>query len=236
MGYGTYRLGVLSRAAPVPHPVVAIQTQGLMEPRPTPPVPAEASPAPRLHHVSPHLPLDPVPHEAKAPARVPDPEVVDPAPQNRVDLRDHPPDRLGPRAPKDLRELRPQPRPLLRLRRILRPPHAPTRTHAPKVKAQEVEALPLAPVHDPALGLVQAQIKLGELLPQPPVHRLQQPLVATEAIHEYHQVVGPARVLHVRVPPSPGGLLRPLQHPIHLREVDVAEQRRDDPSRTIANF
>jgi len=35
MGYGTYRLGVLSRAAPVPHPVVAIQTQGLMEPRPT---------------------------------------------------------------------------------------------------------------------------------------------------------------------------------------------------------
>src|SRR5262249_32332517 len=98
MAYGTYRLGVLSRAAPVPHPVVAIQTQGLVEPRPPPPIPAEASPAPRPHHVPPDLPLDPVPDEAEAPARVPDPEVVDPAPQNRSDLLDHPPDRLGARA------------------------------------------------------------------------------------------------------------------------------------------
>jgi len=38
--------------------------------------------------MAPHLLLDPLPHKGQAPARVPDPEVADPAPQLRVDLGD----------------------------------------------------------------------------------------------------------------------------------------------------
>ena len=61
------------------------------------------------------------------------------------------------------------------------------------------------------------------------------PFIPLEQRSWPRRVVGPARVLHVRVPPGLGGLLRPLQHRIHLREVDVAEQRRDDPSHAIDN-
>src|SRR5205809_444625 len=50
-----------------------------MEPRPTPPLPAEAPPAPRPHHMAPNLPLDPAPHDAEAPRRVADPEIVHPS-------------------------------------------------------------------------------------------------------------------------------------------------------------
>src|SRR6266851_4932973 len=89
-GYGTYRLGALSCVGHVLHSVVLKQPERPMHPRPTPPLPAEAPTTPRPHHMPPHLLLDPVPHRGKAPGRVPDTEVVDPAPQNRIDLRDHP--------------------------------------------------------------------------------------------------------------------------------------------------
>src|SRR6266545_4631924 len=110
-GYATYRLGALSGTHQVPHSVIAEQPERGVEPGRTPP------------------------HPAKAPARVPDPEVVHPAPQPRVDLSDHPVHRLRPVAPEHRLELPQQCRACLLLRRVLRPPAPTQRTDAPEVEA-----------------------------------------------------------------------------------------------------
>src|SRR6266446_6202312 len=122
MGYVTYRLGALSGTAQVPHSVICKQPERVVEPGRTPPLPAEAPTIPRPHQMAPHPLLDPLPHKGKASARVPDPEVGDPAPQLRVDLDDQPLHRLGLAAPEYLLELPQQRRALLLLRRVLRPP------------------------------------------------------------------------------------------------------------------
>ena len=142
MGYETYRPGALSGTSQIPHSVVSEQPERGVEPCRTPPLPAEAPTIPRPHQMAPDLPLDPPPDNGKAPARVPDPEVVDPAPQLRVDLGDQLLHRLRPGAPEHLLELPPQRRALLRLRRVPRPPAPPQRADTPEVKAQEAEALP----------------------------------------------------------------------------------------------
>src|SRR2546425_8256560 len=125
MGYETYRLGALSGTRQVLDVVIREQPERFMEPCRTPPLPAETPPIPRPHQMAPHLLLDPLPHKGQAPARVPDPEVVDPAPQLRVDLSDQRLDRLGPGAPEHRLEFLQQRRTLLLLRRILRPPPPP---------------------------------------------------------------------------------------------------------------
>src|SRR5437867_4928037 len=130
-----------------------------MEPRPTPPLPAEAPPAPRPRHMAPNLPLDPAPHDAEAPCRVADPEIVHPATQYRVDHRDHPPHGLRAPAPEHLLELPQQRRPLLEGRRQLHPPPSPRRAEPPEGEAQKSERLSLGQVHDSALRLVQPQIE-----------------------------------------------------------------------------
>src|SRR5262245_16182157 len=79
---------------PISDSVVSEEPEPPVEPRRTPPLPAEASTAPRPHQMAPHPLLDPQPHISQAPTRVPDPEVVHPPPEDRVDLRDHPTDRL----------------------------------------------------------------------------------------------------------------------------------------------
>src|SRR5262249_9949175 len=148
--------GALSGAAPVLHPVVRKQPERRMEPRPTPPLPAEASPAPRPRHMTPNLPLDPTPHDAEAPRRVADPEIVHPAPQDRVNHRDHPPHRLRAPAPELLLELPQQRRPLRERRRQLHPPPSPRRAEPPEGEAQKSERLSPGQVHDSALRLAQS--------------------------------------------------------------------------------
>src|SRR5712692_7834930 len=227
MGYVTYRLGALSGPAQVPHSVICEQAERVIEPCRTPPVPAEAPTIPRPHQVAPDLPLDPPLHYGKAPARVPDPEVVDPAPQLRVDRGDQLLGRLGLIASEYLLELLQQRRTLLPLWRILRPPAPPHRADAPEVEAQKSKALPPIQVHDPALLLVQLHIEFRQLFSQPSVYRLHQPVLPTIVVHEDHQVIGVARVLDVRVRAVGRDHLGPLQHRIHLREVDVAEEGGD---------
>ena len=46
-------------------------------------------------------------------------------------------------------------------------------------------------------------------------------------VDQDHLIIGETRVLDVGVLAVMRGLLRPLQHPIHLGEVEIAEQRRD---------
>src|SRR5438128_11512815 len=99
--------------------------------------------------------LDPSPHNGKAPARVSYPEVVDPAPQLRVDLGDQRLHRLGPVASEHLLELLQQRLALLLLPRILKPPTPPESPKTTAVKAQNSEALLPAQAHHPALVLCQ---------------------------------------------------------------------------------
>src|SRR6266851_5574543 len=182
-------LGALSGPDLISHLVVIEDPERGTDPRRTPPLPAKAPTAPRPHHMAPHLLLDPDLHESKAPCRVPHPEVVHPAPQDRVDHLDDLPYRLGAPAPEHLPELTQQRRPLLHGRRLLHPPPAPQRAKSAKGKAQETERLSLGQVYDSALRLVQTQIEFRELLPQ-----------------------------------------SPLQHRIHLGEVDVTEYGGDHPA------
>src|SRR5215469_3225403 len=54
--------------------------------------------------------------------------------------------------------------------------------------------------------------------------------MARVGIDQDHQIVSKTRVLDVGEPAAACHLLRPLEHPVHLGEVEVAEQRRDDPA------
>ena len=78
----------------VPNPVVIIETEVLIEPHPTPPVPAKTPPVPRPHEMPPHFLLYPVLDIGEAYARIPYPELVNPAPELRIDQVDDPVDRL----------------------------------------------------------------------------------------------------------------------------------------------
>src|SRR5207249_10803098 len=154
-------------------------------------------------------------------------EVVDPAPQLRIDLRDQSLHWLRPGASERLLELPQQGRARLALRHVLRPPAPPQRADAPEVKAQESEALPPTQIHDPTLLLVHLHLEFGEFLSKPPSDRLHQPVLPTIVVHEDHQVIRVAHVLHVGVRPVSRDRFGSLQHGIDLREIDVAEERRN---------
>ncbi len=89
-------LEVLSRLPSVPHSVILKQTKHRVEPDLTPPLPAKTSTVAHSHQVAPYLPLHPVLHVGQTPTRMPNPEVVHPAPYDRIDHRNHPTHRLGP--------------------------------------------------------------------------------------------------------------------------------------------
>src|SRR5271166_90142 len=55
-------------------------------------------------------------------------------------------------------------------------------------------------------------------------------------VDQDHQIVSEPRIFDVGVLALARGLLRPLQHPVHLGEVDVAEQWRDHPALRNALF
>ena len=82
------------------------QLQSLVQPLPTPPVPAEAASIPEIAlRDAVDLLLYPVSNEAEALAGVSDGEVVHPAPQCRVDQLDYPIYRLGLESPEHILEL-----------------------------------------------------------------------------------------------------------------------------------
>src|SRR6266545_4635620 len=59
--------------SPIADSVISEEPEPFMEPRRTPPLPAEAATAPRPHQMAPHSLLDPQPHIGQTPARIPDP-------------------------------------------------------------------------------------------------------------------------------------------------------------------
>src|SRR5712691_4667879 len=102
----------------------------------------------------PNLLVDPVANVRETSARVAYGKVLYPATQNRIDLRNHLSDRLGPMASKYLLELVQQRRPLLALRGTQRHPSASPTANPTELKAEKSEALTLREVHPPTLVLV----------------------------------------------------------------------------------
>src|SRR5664280_765015 len=108
--------------------------------------------------------------------RMTDPKVVHPATQNRIDFRNHIFDGPADMLAEDLPELFKQRCSLLQLGRIVWPP-LPLKTHyTPIFKTHESEALSLLQVYHPALLLIDLNSELRELLAQPSIYRLHQPV------------------------------------------------------------
>ncbi len=174
------------------HPVVVEQSQMVVQPPPTPPVPTEAPLPPSAPQMSPHLLLHPILDEAEAPARIPDGKVPDSTrAQNRVEECHHPSDRLRLKAAEDLLELLQQlPSASSAWARVARSPPSLATAYSTKLKTQESETFPFAQVYDPALLLVDLDVEFGQFLAQPLVHRPQQPVMARKGIHQNDQVIG----------------------------------------------
>src|SRR6516225_6727814 len=171
------------------------------------------------------LQLHPAFDELKAATRVSDGKIVHPAPQDRIDEGHHRLHGLRSVSPKELAQLAEQRRTLLQLRRVLRAPSPVQAPHAAKVEPEEPEALAPDEIDSPALLLVDLDLEFGEFLTQSLGHRPQQPALAGMSMDQHHQIVREPRVLDSSVLPKARVLLRPLEHPVYLVEVEVAQER-----------
>src|SRR5262249_4736234 len=88
-----------------------------LQPCPAPPLPSTAMALTRARQVAPHLLLPPVADVREAATRVTERTVLDPAPQNGIDTRNHLRDRPRPIPPNDGLACLQQRRPLLDARR-----------------------------------------------------------------------------------------------------------------------
>src|SRR5579863_8107232 len=104
-----------------------------------------------------------------------DPKVVHPATQNRIDSFNH--DFYGPAdmLPEDFPELRIQRCPLFQLARIVWPPLLIDAEDAPIFNTQNSQALSLLQLHHPAVGRVDLNTGVRELLAQAFVDHLYEP-------------------------------------------------------------
>src|SRR5215469_7266095 len=180
-----------------------------------------------MRQMTPDLLLHPVFDEAEALAGMPHREVVHPPPEHRIDQVYHPLDRLRPVSAEHLFELPHQCRPLLQLRRVMRPPRPPSTAEVAEVEAQKPEALTSLKVDYAALFIIDFNLQLAELLPKAFVHGLNQPVMSLIGVDQDHQIVCEPRIFDVGVLAIAGDLPRSLQHSIHLIEVEVTEQGRD---------
>ena len=105
--------------------VVVKQTQPVVKPFATPPLPAEAFAFPGTHQMPPDLLLYPAFDHPKAETRMADPKVVHPATQDRIDFRNHDLDGPTDMLTEDLPELFKQRCPLLQLGCIVGSPRKP---------------------------------------------------------------------------------------------------------------
>jgi hypothetical protein len=93
--------------------------------------------------------------------------------------------------------------------------------HSPKVKTKESKVSSSRQVYHSALVLVDLNLDFGQFLPKSFGHSPWQPLMMRTAIHKDYQIISIPRIVHVRVLAVASNLSGPLQHPIHLGEVDV---------------
>src|ERR1700694_5079232 len=178
----------------------------------------------------PYLLLYPAFDHSKTNARMADPKVVHPTAQNRIDFRNHGLDGPADVLPEDLPEPFKQRRPLPQLGRIVGPPLPLKAEYAPKLKTQKSKTLFLFQVHHPTLVLVDLNAELRELLAQPSVYRLHQPVTPPFGVDQDHHIIRKTCILDVGVLAPPRCVYRFLQHPVYLIQIEVAEQRRNHPA------
>src|ERR1035437_10364952 len=147
--------------------------------------------------MTPDLLFYPAVDYAKTNTRMTDPKVVHPATQNRIDSRNHNLDGPADMLAEDLSELFKQRCPLLQCGRIVGPPLPLKTQHTPKFKTQESEALPHLKIHHSTFVLVDLNAKLSELLAQPSVYRLHQPVTSPFSVNQDHHVVRETCILDV---------------------------------------
>src|ERR1039457_5311554 len=134
--------------------VLVKQSQFIVQPAPTPPLPAEASQFAGTHQMSAHLLFHPVFDKAEASTGVTNGKVVHPAAQNRVDELYDPVYRPRNEASEDVFELAQQRGALLELGRIVWPPLPLQTAHTAEVKTQESEAFSFCQVNEPTLVFI----------------------------------------------------------------------------------
>src|ERR1700756_3004277 len=110
VGFASERLwpiqsGGLSAEGFACNSVVTKQSECVVEPSPSPSLPAKSFALSGTHQMPPDLRLDPELNVGEAPARVPHRKVVHPTPQNRIDKVDHPSYRLADVSPEDFFKL-----------------------------------------------------------------------------------------------------------------------------------
>jgi hypothetical protein len=98
------------------NPVLVKQSECVIQPLRTPPLPAESFAPSGTHQMPPRLLLHPELNVGKAPSRVPYREVVNPTPQNRINKFDQPSYGLADASSEKAFELSQECRPFLRLR------------------------------------------------------------------------------------------------------------------------
>ena len=126
-------------------------------------------------------------------------------------------------SPEDFSKRLQQRRALLQLGRILRSPSPRQIADATEVKPQEPKAFASSEVDRAALLFVDLDVKFRQLFPQSLIDRFQQPAIARIRVDQDHDVVREPRVLDGRVPAAARAFSCPLQHLIHLVEVEIAE-------------
>lgn len=97
--------------------------------------------------------------------------------------------------------------------------------HPTELEAEESEAAPSGQVDGPTLFLVDRDLQSGQFLPESSVNGLQQSVMPAVGVHQNHQIVSEAHILKVDVLALTRGVLRPLEHLVHLGEVEVTEHR-----------
>ena len=162
--------------------VLGEQTEAVIKPTPTPPLPAEPRSFPLLHQVPPYLLLDPVLHVTEAAARLSDAEVVCPSAQDWVDEVNDSLSRLRAVAPKHCLELTHEFDACLYSRHTSRPPLAPPRLTAADVKSEEAKALALGEIDATRLVTIEFHVEFGQFFQKPLVSGLLKPLPSAVAL------------------------------------------------------
>src|SRR5712671_4201833 len=109
----------------------------------------------------------------------------------------------------------------------MRPPRSTSTAEVAEVETQKPEAFTSLKVDHPALFIIDFNLQLAEFLPKPLVYRSNQPVMPPVGVDQDHQIVCESRIFDVGVLAIACDLPRSLQHPVHLIEVEVTEQRRD---------
>src|SRR5215471_353642 len=111
--------------------------------------------------MTPNLPFDPVSDLREAAARMPNPEIVHPAPEDGIDQLNHRAHRLADMLPEDFPEFGKKCRSLLQLGRKLRSPFLVMTPNKAILKSQECETSALRQIDYPALSLVDLDSEFG---------------------------------------------------------------------------